>query len=646
MDEHPIEAQFIGPYAENDELLEKLLVEFLRDHMYWRRNFHPEDPPAISTEAVDDPAYRHSVAAMRRELHRLSAALKRSVPFHSPRYIGHMASDCLLPGLLAQMITLPYNPNNVVQDAAPVTLDMELEAGLMLARMLGFPDDPDAEVCALGHLTSGGSMANYQALVLQRALRLLPPALAAALRAAGLDGPAVGDAPVTAYDDRRLVNLSTPQILELCAAIGPWLEQAMGPDDARRLATTIAEQRVEHLGGCGFREAHPSLGDAVVMVPYTAHYSWQKAMKILGLGTANLMRIPERGMRMDPDALDEALAEAAAEHRPVLAVIGVLGTTEFGTIDPIHRIVDARDRWAERGLGFGIHVDGAWGGYLASMFRAADGSMLPRAQVREGMRYFPSDDVYDAFAALSEVDSVTVDPHKLGYFPFGSGAFVCRDRRMMDLLAQDADYVFDPSSDAASDHDRFRALGRYILEGSKPGAAAAAVCVTHRLLPPHADGFGRLPRQTVRYGEMFYDHLKRTAVELAGEVVLHIPVEPDTNLVCLAVNPAGNRSLTAANAFTRKVFERMRVDPRVPVQTREFFGSFTVMRPDALGAEATTALLDALGLEAEGFDQQGLFVLRHTLMNPWLVDRTNGIDYMALYCEFLTGVLRAEAARD
>ena len=48
-DSAAIAACFLGPYGENDTLLEKLVVEFLRDHVYWRRNFHPEDPPAIST---------------------------------------------------------------------------------------------------------------------------------------------------------------------------------------------------------------------------------------------------------------------------------------------------------------------------------------------------------------------------------------------------------------------------------------------------------------------------------------------------------------------------------------------------------------------------------------------------------------------
>jgi hypothetical protein len=107
MSDPALHACFLGPYGENDALLEKLVVEFLRDHVYWRRNLHPEDPPAIPTGAAQQPAFLAFEARMRRELHTLSAALKRSVPFHSPRYLGHMVSDLLLPGLAAYMLTLP-----------------------------------------------------------------------------------------------------------------------------------------------------------------------------------------------------------------------------------------------------------------------------------------------------------------------------------------------------------------------------------------------------------------------------------------------------------------------------------------------------------------------------------------------------------
>ena len=176
-----LDACFLGPYGENDSLLERLVTEFLRDHVYWRRNFHPEDPPAIPSVAAFDPGYRAFEARLRRELHALSASLKKSVPFHSPRYIGHMASDLLLPGLVAQILTLPYNPNNVSEDAAPVTVDMEVDVGLQLARMVGYPHDPAIDLCAFGHLTSGGTVANYQAMRLALASKAFPLALSEAV---------------------------------------------------------------------------------------------------------------------------------------------------------------------------------------------------------------------------------------------------------------------------------------------------------------------------------------------------------------------------------------------------------------------------------------------------------------------------------
>ena len=74
-----LDACFLGPYAENDGLLEKLVVEFLRDHVYWRRNFHPEDPPAIPTHAAQHPEYLAFEARLRRELHQL---LYHFLPVH------------------------------------------------------------------------------------------------------------------------------------------------------------------------------------------------------------------------------------------------------------------------------------------------------------------------------------------------------------------------------------------------------------------------------------------------------------------------------------------------------------------------------------------------------------------------------------
>jgi tyrosine decarboxylase len=640
---------FLGPYGENDEVFERILLEFLRDHVYWRRNFHPEDPPAIPTQAASSEEYSAQIARMKQVLHQLSAKLKHSVPFCSPRYIGHMASDPLLPGLLAQMITLPYNPNNVVQDVAPLTVELELEAGLQLARMLGYTVDTSRPDCPFGHLTSGGTLANYEALWVARAMKYYPVAVASVPELGeALTCPADGG-PLGGCADRVLANLSYDQVLQLRDAVTRHLADLPQAEGLRQAAALDAE-RMEHRGAHAFHTLHPTLSPPLVLIPHTAHYSWAKGMKLTGLGESQLISVAEHGMRMRADALESTLETLDRDGKDVLMVVGILGTTEFGTIDPIDKIIEARDRWQDRQLSFAVHVDAAWGGYMASMFRDPQGGWLPRERVNQGHDRFPSESVYRAFTSLGGADSVTVDPHKLGYLPYGSGAFICRDQRMLELVAQDAAYTFDAAASGLdpTDRSRFLALGHYILEGSKSGAAAAGVYVTHEVVPLHAEGMGRLMHHTVRSAERFYDRLVRLGQDLEGEVRLVIPVMPDTNLVCVVLNPWDNQDLEVCNAFTRRVFEHLRVDKDKPVQVKEFFGSYTSIDPEALGPDETRTLLDALDLADDSFrtPDRTLFVIRHTLMSPFLEDPVNKVDYLERYCAYLLGVIRGELALD
>lgn len=620
--DHVLDACFLGPYGENDTLLERLLVEFLRDHVYWRRNFHPEDPPAISTAAARHPDYLAFEARMRRELHQLSAALKKSVPFHSPRYIGHMASDLLLPGLAAQMLALPYNPNNVSEDSAPVTLDMEVQVGLQLARMLGYPHDPARPGCAFGHLTSGGTLANYQALRLALALKAFPVALRAAC-VPDLELPP---------DDWSAFNLASDDAVTLLEAWQHWLA-AQAPAERTRWLHQVETERIEQRGLATFFAMHPTLRVPRVLAPITAHYSWSKGLKLLGLGRDQLDLLPTRGMRLDTDALEAHLARCSHAREPVLMAVAVLGSTEYGTIDPVDGVLAARERSRARGLDFAVHVDAAWGGYLATLFREEDGTLRSREAIAAEFRHFPSPALHAAFGALGHTDSVTVDPHKLGYLPFGSGAFVCRDHRAMALLAERADYVFH--GDAAPDYmARCRGLGQFVPEGSKSGAAAAGVYVTHKVLPLDHRHFGRLPRATIRAAEAFHERALRFADEQAGRLEVRVPFEPDSNLVCLAMNPHGNRALAHANTFMRHLHATLRADARQPLQVKEFFGSVTTLRPDLLGDTQTCRILVALGLDATQADEP-LLILRHTLMNPYLIDHENGVSYIERYFDFL-----------
>lgn len=622
---------FLGPYGENDTLLEKLVVEFLRDHVYWRRNLHPEDPPAIPTRAAQTPEFQAFEARLRHELHALSAALKRSVPFHSQRYLGHMVSDLLLPGLAAHYVTLPYNPNNVSDEAAPVTIDLELKVGLQLARMLGYRDDPSRPDCAFGHLTSGGTTANFQALRLALALKAFPVALGA-ISPPGLELPA---------DDRAAFNLAPAEGIALLARWQDWLA---GQPQAERRAWTarLQAERLETLGLAAFFRRHPTLKVPRVLAPVTAHYSWSKGMKLLGLGRAQLELIPERGMRLDLDALGAALERCLAEDQPVLMVVPVLGSTEFGTVDPVDGAVALRDTFAARGLGFSVHVDAAWGGYLTTLFRNPDGGLRSLAQVRADFDDFPDPGVHAAYGALAQTDSVTIDPHKLGYIPYGAGAFVCRDQRAMALLAEDADYVF--ADDGGEDFfRRYRHLGRYIPEGSKPGTAAAAVYVAHRVLPLNHEHIGRLQAQTIRAREAFVAAARRFTERMRERLACTVPFPPDSNLVCLALNPAGNRSVTAMNDFVRRLLADLRCDRATPLQAHAFYGSSTTLRPEALGPADTARVLAELDLDPASLASEGdgdrLLILRHTLMNPFLLDAENDISYIERYFEFLEGLV-------
>ena len=626
---------FLGPYAENDGLLERLTVEFLRDHVYWRRNFHPEDPPAIPTHSAQSPEFMAFEARLRRELHTLSASLKRSVPFHSPRYLGHMVSDLALPGLAAQMLTLPYNPNNVSEDAAPVTIDLEIKVGLQLARLFGLVDDPTRADCAFGHLTSGGTVANYQALRLALALKAFPVALCA-VAPPGVELP---------DDEWAAFNLAPSAAIALLERWEAWLA-SITPVARRAWRQRVEDERIEQLGLTGFFARHPDLAPPFVLAPATAHYSWRKGMTLLGLGREHLLQVPERGMRLDGEALEAMLADLEARRRPVLLAVSVLGTTEFGTIDPVHDVVAAREQFAARGFGFGVHVDAAWGGYLATVFRATDGSLRPRDALLAEHAPFPSATTHAAIAALADCDSITVDPHKLGYVSYGAGAFVCRDQRAMALLAEDADYVFTNTTDDEGYFDRFRKLGRYILEGSKPGAAAAAVYVTHRVLPLDHENFGRLPAETLRSTRAFLAAITCFADAVRNAVNVCVPIAPDSNIVCVALNPRGNTDVATMNVFMRTLYAGLRSEPGQAVQSREFYGSMTTLRSDALGAVDMRRVLGELGLDPASLlpDHDGadrLVILRHTLMNPFLEDTENAISYIERYFDYLARRVRA-----
>ncbi|HEY0304517.1 MAG TPA: pyridoxal-dependent decarboxylase, partial [Longimicrobiales bacterium] len=375
----------------------------------------------------------------------------------------------------------------------------------------------------------------------------------------------------------------------------------------------------------GYQDYHKRLskryGDplnaAVVMVPATAHYSWEKIARALGIGSNQVVyvRVDDR-FRMDTEWFWRKVQKFSEQKTPILACISVCGTTEESAVDRLDEIVAVRER-AERELGvtFHIHSDACYGGYAASILSAADGQRRDGKRIRKDIDAdFPADEWVASMEALAVADSVTIDPHKLGYAPYPAGAIIFRDRRARELVATDPPYL-QPTPGLPAAEDMF--LGRFILEGSKPGAAAAAVWLSHKVLPLDQRGYGYLISRTMLGARKLHRTLSESDFSPFRVVVLP---EPDINIVCYVLTHPSLRSLQQVNDFNERIYGMMSLS--TPGASPAYIITRTRFQTPMYDG-AVDPILDQLGVctpaEWAQHPEEGLVVLRSTVMDPFAI---------------------------
>jgi glutamate/tyrosine decarboxylase-like PLP-dependent enzyme len=419
------------------------------------------------------------MGSLREHFHALLAALKKSVPFFSMRYQGHMDWELTMPSILGYFATMLYNPNNVALEASTATTVFEMIAGDELCKMVDYPLPPEEEVLkgairAWGHITCDGTVANIEAMWAARNLKFFPVALQAALQseeslnqARDIEVSLPDGSSVRVVDAKlwQLLNVKVDDVLALPARL-----QKEYNISAEVLTTALAKYSVQNLGLAEFSQCFlPDLQPAVCVVPGTKHYSWPKAAAVLGLGSSNLINVPvDVDARMNVEDLRTRLQQCLKDQRPVVQVVAVIGSTEESAIDPLDEILALREDLRQQGLEFAVHADAAWGGYFASMLR-------PDRQ-GDTIEPFPSLSPHsrDQLEALANTDSVTIDPHKAGYIPYPAGALCYRNSAMRDLVTFSAPYIVHRKAEPT--------VGIYGIEGSKPGAAPASVYLSHRVI--------------------------------------------------------------------------------------------------------------------------------------------------------------------
>jgi len=132
-------------------------------------------------------------------------------------------------------------------------------------------------------------------------------------------------------------------------------QMTTGSSNANMIAMLCARNRTsETIKRNGLEQSAP----LTAYVSADAHYSLDKAANVLGIGTANLKKIPFNDAgEMDPIALEQELELAQQQDRLPFFVCATAGTTVRGAYDPIEPLLALREKY-----GFWLHVDAAWGG--------------------------------------------------------------------------------------------------------------------------------------------------------------------------------------------------------------------------------------------------------------------------------------------
>ncbi len=606
---------FLGPKSEQRAFLEEVFSLVFNDHAFWRRNFHPKDPPVLSYQELQHDKSIEFKETFYQELFSLISDLKLDVPFFSPRYMAHIISEPSLPGLVAYMATMFYNPNNVSHEASPVTIKYELEVGKQLAVMFGF--DPSR---SFGHLTSGGTVANYESLWINKAAKFLPLSVLWACEEVGL--PLPEGLPERYWE---LMNLPLEQLEEIWSSFSlGMIEHGHEPFSmVRRLSPAGMGERTF------WRTVSSRWGEKsqepVVLLPETAHYSWKRAASVFGIGHQCFLKIPvDRSFGMCPDAYERELRRCREKQIPILQTVSVVGTTEFGSVDPLDSLVKARDAAAQEGLYSPIHVDAAFGGYFITMFQEGKQSLDEKRvafQTQPRMQ-----EIANVFQAMQHCDSVTVDPHKMGYAPYGAGAFVLKNGFLKSFVSESAAYALDQRTAGGDFH-----LGQYILEGSKPGAAAAAVWFSHRMMPLNTDGYGRLLLDLCEQSQLFYEQVEVKNKQLPENSPFHLVlIPPQLNVVGFIVWNKAAKSIAENNEINNHLIQRFGVREVESIQQYDYLVSHT-----------TIPVESAFGVHCSEFssmtvDTAGLDVMRFVFMNQWSSKQgSHGKPYMEDFLDLM-----------
>ena len=217
---------------------------------------------------------------------------------------------------------------------------------------------------------------------------------------------------------------AAPALLQLESNALNWLREWIGmPAGTSGVFTTGGSMATFNAVLCA-REQYlgAEIRRGVLYTSDQAHHCVHKSARLAGIMPDRVRSIPcDSHYHMPLGKLRDAIAADRAVGLTPFMVVSSAGTTNTGAVDPLDAIADlcaADDLWH--------HVDGAYGAFFQLC-----------------------DDTRTVLRGIERADSLTLDPHKGMFMPYGTGALLVRDgARLRAAHEATADYLPDMPSPA------------------------------------------------------------------------------------------------------------------------------------------------------------------------------------------------------
>jgi aromatic-L-amino-acid decarboxylase len=254
------------------------------------------------------------------------------------------------------------------------------------------------------------------------------PGFMAYIPGGGLFHAAVADLIANSVNRYSTVWAAAPGMAEIETSVIRWFCQMVGyPDSASGfLSSGGSLANFSALFTARAERLPENFLNATIYVSDQTHHSVVRAARLAGFPQASVRSVAvDERFRLRVDLLEASIARDRQAGKSPFAIVASAGTTNTGAIDDLAALADlAKDQ------GLWLHVDAAYGGFFV---------LTDRGRTR--------------MVGLERADSITLDPHKGLFLPYGTGCLLVRDGAALGRAHRiEADYM-PPMQESAEQID-------------------------------------------------------------------------------------------------------------------------------------------------------------------------------------------------